>query len=206
MGIRILIFEDNEKLRKSLCLLVEGEKDYTVVGDYPNCENVIKIVKETSPDLVIMDINMPIVNGIEGTKLIKENFPDVNIIMHTVFDDDENLFKSLCAGANGYILKSASLVHLISAIEDAEKGGAPMSPEIARKVLNSFHKKSKYDLTPQERKVLSLLVVGYSYKMIASELFVSINTVRTHIKNIYLKLHVNCGREAVTLALKDKII
>jgi len=206
METRILIFEDNDKLRDSLCVLLGGMKDYSIVGDFPNCENVLQIVKETSPDIIIMDIDMPVVDGIKGVQLIKEKYPEILIIMHTVFEDDKRLFESLCSGANGYILKSVSFLQLVEAIKEVQEGGAPMSPGIARKVLNSFQSKNKYNLTAQEKTVLKFLVTGYSYKMIAAELFVSVNTVRTHIKNIYLKLHVNCGREAVAIALKDKIV
>ncbi|MCK9289990.1 MAG: response regulator transcription factor [Bacteroidales bacterium] len=206
METKILVFEDNETLRNSIKVLLQGVNNYTIAGDFANCENVLQIVEKTIPDIIIMDIDMPVVNGIQGVQLIKEKYPDMVIIMYTVFEDDDRLFESLCAGANGYIIKNTSFVQLIDAIEDALTGGAPMSPGIARKVLHSFHKTNKYDLSPQEKKVLKYLVAGYSYKMIANEIFVSINTVRSHIKNIYSKLHVNCGREAVAIALKDKIV
>jgi DNA-binding NarL/FixJ family response regulator len=129
--------------------------------------------------------------------------------MHTVFEDDQRLFDSLCAGANGYLLKNSSFIHLLEAIEEVQQGGAPMSPSIARRVLQSFQKdsvKNRFDLSDREKEVLRFLVKGYSYKMIAAACFISLSTVQAHIKNIYTKLHVNCGREAVVKALSDKIV
>ena len=130
--------------------------------------------------------------------------------MHTVFEDDEKLFDCLCAGANGYILKNTSFVNLLEAIDNVLHGGAPLSPSIAKKVLNSFQSKplvkNSYDLSPRETEILKLLVKGFSYKMIASTCYISLDTVRGHIRNIYTKLHVNCGREAVVKALQDKVV
>lgn len=206
MPVRIIIFEDNTLLRNSLKTLLNGVEDYEVVGDFENCKSAREIITELYPDVVIMDIDMPEVNGIEGLCIIKEQRPETAIIMHTVFEDDQRLFDSLCAGANGYLLKNSSFVHLLEAIEDVMHGGAPMSPPIARKVLRSFHSGNKYNLSAREREVLQYLVKGYSYKMIASAIFVTISTVQAHIRNIYTKLHVNCGREAVVIALRDKIV
>lgn len=206
MPTLIVIFEDNNALRHSLKTLLNGVEGYEVVGDFEHCKNADRIMDELNPDIVIMDIDMPKVNGIEGLRLIKEKKPDTAIIMHTVFEDDEKLFDSLCAGANGYLLKNTSFVYLLEAIEEVQRGGAPMSPSIAKKVLQSFHSKNKYGLSPREKEVLQYLVKGFSYKMIAGALFISLATVQAHIKNIYTKLHVNCGREAVVIALKDKIV
>lgn len=209
MSARIILFEDNNALRYSLKTLLSGVEGYAVMGDFDNCERVAEITGELQPDIVIMDIDMPKVNGIEGLRIIKEQKPDTAIIMHTVFEDDQRLFDSLCAGANGYLLKNSSFIHLLEAIEDVQHGGAPMSPSIARKVLQSFQQpfvKNKYDLSPREKEVLQYLVKGYSYKMIAGAIFVSLSTVQAHVKNIYTKLHVNCGREAVVIALRDKIV
>ncbi|MGH2645296.1 MAG: response regulator transcription factor [Chitinophagaceae bacterium] len=206
MSVRIAIFEDNAALRSSLKTLLDGVEGYEVVGDFENCEGVKEIMTDIFPDVVIMDIDMPEVNGIEGLCIIKEQHPETAIIMHTVFEDDQRLFDSLCAGANGYLLKNSSFVHLLEAIEDVMHGGAPMTPSIARTVLRSFHSGKKYNLSAREREVLQYLVKGYSYKMIAHTLFVTISTIQAHIKNIYTKLHVNCGREAVVIALRDKIV
>lgn len=210
MPTRIVIFEDNLMLRQSLKTLLNGVDDYTVFGDYENCLHAAAVVQEHYPDVVIMDIDMPGVNGIDGLRIIKELRPQTYIIMYTVLEDEERLFKCLCAGANGYILKNTSFVHLLDAIENVLHGGAPLSPPIAKKVLQSFQHGTpgslQYNLSGRETEVLKYLVKGYSYKMIAGSCFISIDTVRGHIRNIYAKLHVNCGREAVSKALRDKIV
>lgn len=209
MKVSIVIFEDNHALRHSLKTYLNDEPGYVVVGEFETAQNADTIVKNLRPDVVIMDVNMPKTNGIEGVRLIKESRPETDIIMYTVFEDDKVLFECLCAGANGYLLKNASLSDLGEAIENVRKGGAPMSPPIARKVMSSFHSKTKtpaFHLSTREQEILKLLVKGYSYKMIASEIFLSLSTVQVHIKNIYTKLHVNCGREAVALALKNRIV
>ncbi|HRQ84066.1 MAG TPA: response regulator transcription factor, partial [Flavobacteriales bacterium] len=162
------------------------------------------------PDIVIMDIDMPFVNGIEGLRRIKETRPETAVVMHTVFEDDDKLFSCLCAGANGYLLKNSSFIQLLKALEEVQQGGAPMSPSVATRVLRSFQlssaAKNKYELTKREVELLQFLVKGYSYKMIASALFISLATVQSHVRNIYAKLHVNCGREAVVVALREKIV
>jgi DNA-binding NarL/FixJ family response regulator len=206
----IVIFEDNTRLRESLKILLEGVEGYSVSGDYENCENAAAIVDEQQPEVVIMDIDMPGVDGIEGLRIIKERSPKTHIVMHTVFEDDERLFKCLCSGANGYILKNTSFFTLLEAIDNVLHGGAPLSPTIAKKVLQSFQVPSngrlKYNLSEREAEILKYLVKGYSYKMIAGTCSISMDTVRAHIRNIYNKLHVNCGREAVVIALRDNIV
>ena len=210
MPVRIILFEDNERLRQSLRVLLEGVEGYEVIGDYENCDHVAAITEQLKADVVIMDIDMPCVNGIEGLRIIKEQRPETFIIMHTVFEDDDRLFSCLCAGANGYILKNTSFINLLEAIDNVLHGGAPLSPSIAKKVLASFqvknNNKNPYDLSMREKEILSYLVKGFSYKMIASACFISLDTVRGHIRNIYTKLHVNCGREAVVKALKDHVV
>lgn len=205
-----MLFEDNDALRRSMKTLLDGVEGYDVVGDFGDCSSARQVVEDLLPDIVIMDIDMPKVNGIEGLRIIKEARPGTAIIMHTVFEDEEQLFDSLCAGANGYILKNSSLIKLLEALDEVQQGGAPMSPSVARKVLGSFQKlssaKNKFDLSPREVEILQLLVKGYSYKMIASSLFISLATVQSHIRNIYSKLHVNCGREAVVIALREQIV
>jgi DNA-binding NarL/FixJ family response regulator len=167
-------------------------------------------VKEKKPDVIIMDIEMPGVNGIDGLRIIKEHYPKTYIIMYTVSEDEERLFGCLCAGANGYILKNTSFTLLLDAIEDVLHGGAPLSPVIAKKVLQSFQQTNReplqHNLSERETEVLKYLVKGYSYKMIAENCHISLDTVRGHIRNIYAKLHVNCGREAVVKALRDRIV
>ncbi|MEO6490782.1 MAG: response regulator transcription factor [Ferruginibacter sp.] len=210
MSTRIVIFEDNQTLRQSLKILLDGVPGYNVCGDYENCNDAAAIVDELNPDVVIMDIDMPETDGIEGLHIIKEKHPQTYIIMHTVFEDEDRLFECLCYGANGYILKNTSFVTLLEGIDNVLHGGAPLSPSIAKKVLQSFKAtnsgKVLYNLSDRETEVLKYLVKGYSYKMIASACFISLDTVRGHIRNIYAKLHVNCGREAVAKALRDKIV
>lgn len=206
----IVIFEDNARLRQSLKVLLEGVEGYKVCGDYEDCSDAAAIVDEQQPDVVIMDIDMPGVDGIEGLRVIKERAPNTYIVMHTVFEDEERLFKCLCSGANGYILKNTSFITLLDAIDNVLHGGAPLSPPIAKKVLQSFQSspagRLKYNLSERETEILKYLVKGYSYKMIAGTCFISMDTVRGHIRNIYAKLHVNCGREAVVIALRDNIV
>jgi len=210
MPVRIVIFEDNERLRQSLKILLDGVKDYMVCGDYENCARAAAVVDEQQPDVIIMDIDMPGVDGIAGLRIIKERRPETFIIMHTVLEDEERLFQCLCSGANGYILKNTSFVSLLEAIDNVLDGGAPLSPSIAKKVLKSFQAtpsdRLQYNLSEREIEVLKYLVKGYSYKMIAGACYISVDTVRGHIRNIYTKLHVNCGREAVAKALHDKIV
>ena len=210
MSTSIVIFEDNQRLRQSLKILLEGVEGYKVSGDYENCEQAAAVIDKHHPEVVIMDIDMPGVDGIEGLRIIKERSPQTFIIMHTVLEDEERLFKCLCSGANGYILKNTSFVNLLDAIDNVLHGGAPLSPPIAKKVLQSFQITSagrlQYNLSEREGEVLKYLVKGYSYKMIAATCYISLDTVRGHIRNIYTKLHVNCGREAVVKALRDKIV
>jgi DNA-binding NarL/FixJ family response regulator len=210
MNTRLLLFEDNNDLRHSLKTLLNSVEGYEVVGDFDNCEQAASLTLQLLPDVVIMDIDLPKINGIEGLRVIKEQRPETAIIMHTVFEDDQRLFESLCAGASGYILKNSSIILLLQAVEDVQHGGAPMSPSIARRVLQSFQQrttaKNKYGLSEREQEVLKYLTKGYSYKMIAAACFISLSTVQAHIKNIYTKLHVNCGREAVVKALSEMIV
>ena len=208
--MKILIFEDSRRIRESLEMLLSGTPGFEVTGTFENAADADHIASVYHPDVVLMDIDMPGVNGIEGVRLIKEADPNIHIIMFTVFEDETKLFNCLAAGANGYILKNTSAPQLIEAIIEVNEGGAPMSPGIARKVLNSFKAKQDvspdYNLSPREFQILEMLVQGFSYKMIASNAAISINTVRTHLTNIYTKLHVSCGKEAISKALKDKIV
>lgn len=210
MPTNIVIFEDNERLRQSLKILLDGVEGYKVSGDYENCDNAAATIDRLHPDVVIMDIDMPGIDGIDGLKIIKERSPQTFIIMHTVFEDEDRLFKCLCSGANGYILKNTSFVNLLDAIDNVLHGGAPLSPPIAKKILQSFQPSSngrlQYNLSERETEILKYLVKGYSYKMIAATCYISLDTVRGHIRNIYTKLHVNCGREDVAKALRDKIV
>jgi DNA-binding NarL/FixJ family response regulator len=207
----IIIFEDDDQLRDSLVALIgnSNSDDYTVVGNYSNAMEAATIIRRDKPEVVIMDINMPGKTGFDAVREIKEARPQTFIIMYTMFENDESLFSSLCAGANGYILKKTSPFKLFEAINDVMEGGAPMSPSIAKRVLQSFEIKSsaqEYNITPREKDILQLLIKGYSIKIIASELKISFDTARTHLKNIYPKLHVNCGKEAIAKVLRERII
>jgi DNA-binding NarL/FixJ family response regulator len=209
MPVSIIIFEDNEPLRESLVVLLNSSLDYQVLGDYDHCLQAANIIRRLNPDVVIMDIDLPGQSGIEGTRIIKETKPDTAVIMYTMFEDDKKLFDSLCAGANGYILKITTPYKLFDAIKEVMEGGAPMSPTIARRVLQSFQQKNMqqfYDLSKRENEILHYLTEGYSIKLIAADLGIAYETVRSHLKNIYSKLHVNCGKEAIAKVLKQKII
>lgn len=210
MSYKLVIFEDNARLRQSLELLLNDEITFKVVGAYPDCSQAVKVIEQTAAELVVMDIDMPGINGVEGVKQIKSVYPDVKIVMHTVFDDDTRIFDSICAGADGYLLKNTPPLQLIQSLEEVMKGGAPMSPFVAQKVFQFFRQKQAaredYNLTTREKEVLELLVKGNSYKMIAHSCNVSIDTVKRHLQNIYHKLHVNCGTEAVAKALRNKIV
>jgi len=200
-------------LRETFQLLLETSPGYTCAGAYPDCRDLVSQLESNPCDIVLMDIEMPGMNGIEATKIIKENFPGVSVLIQTVFFEDEYIFDAICAGASGYILKSTTPAGYLQAIADVKAGGSPMTPGIARRVLELFKTNLQpqltndtYNLTGQEKKVLQLLVEGKSYKLIAAELFVSVDTVKTHVRNIYAKLHVHSGTEAVSKAIRDKIV
>lgn len=211
--IRVAIFEDNKHLRETFELLLNHTDGFICTGAWANCRNIITNLEVYPSDIVLMDIEMPGMNGIEATKLVKEHFPTINILIQTVFFEDEHIFNAICAGASGYILKSTTPEGYIEALKDVQAGGSPMTPGIARRMLELFKTNLQpatpakdYNLTGQEKKVLQLLVEGKSYKLIAAELFVSVDTVKTHVSNTYAKLHVHSGTEAVSLALRDKLV
>lgn len=209
--IKVLIYEDNPQLREGLTMLIDGSEGFRVLASFKNCNNVVDEVAAFKPDVVLMDIDMPGTNGVDGLKLIRESNADVKVLMLTVFDDNKNVFESIRSGANGYILKKTAPARLLEYIAEAASGGAPMTASIATQVLKMFstmnnEKGEDYNLSDREKQVLQYLVNGYSYKMIAAEMIIAIDTVRSHIKKIYDKLHVNSKSEAVAKAFKDKII
>jgi len=210
--IRVAIFEDNKHLRETFQFLLSTAEGFSCTGAYPECSNIIEQLSDNPCDVVLMDIEMPGMNGIEATRLSKQNFPGIHILIQTVFYEDEYIFNAICAGASGYILKSTTPDGYLQAIKDVQSGGSPITPGIARRVLELFKDRLQpvaskdYNLSIQEKKVLQLLVAGKSYKMIAAELFVATDTVKTHVSNVYAKLHVHSGTEAVSLALRDKIV
>ena len=212
MSITILIYEDNEDLRSSLVNLLYLEDGFTIAGDFPECTDVKAHLAQYQPDVILMDIELPGINGIEGVKKIREVDDKVHILMITVFDDNTSVYEALYAGANGYLLKKYISERLVNAIKDMLEGGIPMSPAIARLIVNKMipHPAAKsmqdYQLTLREMEVLISLAKGNSYKMIASDLAISIGTVRSHIKNVYHKLHVQSQGEAISKALREGLI
>jgi DNA-binding NarL/FixJ family response regulator len=210
MAKSLVIYEDNPRLRESLELLLGTDTGFSIVGAFSDCTMVIAQMETLMPELVIMDIDMPGMSGIEGVRRIKTSFPDIKVVMYTVFDDDNRIFECICNGADGYLLKNTSPLKLIQALEDLASGGVPMSPFVAQKVFQYFRASKEgseaFNLTFRETEILELLVRGNSYKMIADKASISIDTVKKHLQNIYHKLHVNCGTEAVAKALQHKIV
>lgn len=201
--IRVSIFDDNDSLRETLALIFEATDDLIVTGQYPNALQAAEVVKSTQPDVILMDIDMPGRTGIEAVKLIREQTTRPKILMLTVFEDVERIFAAISAGAVGYLLKKTPADKIIDAIREVMSGGAAMTPSIALKVLEAFQQpRTDFLLTDKEKDVLKRLVEGDSYKLIAHHCGISMGTVRTHIVNIYEKLHVNSKSEAVAKALK----
>ena len=198
MKISVFIYDDSEVRRQSLKALVELTPEFAYCGEAPDCSDLLNDMENCHPDVVLMDINMPGVNGIEGLKLLKKNFPAIRVLMQTVFDDNDLVFESIRNGANGYVLKKDSPARLTEAIREVHEGGAVMNPGIAQKVLSFFlPRKENNILTSREVEVLKLLADGMSYKMAAAQLDISFHTVNTHIKKIYEKLHVQSLGEAI---------
>jgi DNA-binding NarL/FixJ family response regulator len=202
--IKVFIYDDNNARRDSLKALMELSPELCFAGEAPNCVNVLIDMNTTFPDVVLMDINMPEVDGIEGLKTIKKKFPHIKVLMQTVFDDTDKIFECIRNGASGYILKKDSPQRILQAIQEVYDGGAVMNPSIALKVLDYFQpQKEQNQLTKREKEVLELLAEGLSYKMVADKLFLSFNTVNTHIKHIYEKLHVSSLGEAIAFYYKN---
>jgi two-component system, NarL family, response regulator LiaR len=209
--IRVSIYEDKSEIRELLIETVKSSNDLLFVSAYPNASNVVANTRKDKPDVLLMDIQMPGITGIEAVQQVKSHYPDVQICMQTVFEENEKIFAAICSGASGYILKDSSPDKYINAIIDTFQGGSPMTPSIARKVLTMFQNQNRkitdfVELTHSEKKVLDLLVQGMSYKMIAHDLKVSFPTVNFHLKNIYKKLHVNSANEAIRLAIQNKLV
>lgn len=210
MAYNLIIYDDNDRLRHTLEALLTESSGFVVKASFSNCDHAIEQIRQNYPELIIMDIDMPGIGGISGVSLIKEIFPEIKIVMHTVFEDDEKIFDSLCAGADGYLLKSTNPLKLVQSLHELMEGGASMSPFIAQRVLRFFRESKKinhqFNLTKRELEVLSWLVKGHSYKMISQQCQISIDTVKKHLQNIYHKLHVSCATEAVAKAIMHKII
>lgn len=215
LPLKVILFDDNQNIRESIALLLTTTPDLRLIASFETCLQMADHLRDLQPDIVLMDIDMPGMSGINAVRQLRNEFPELPVLMLTIFEDDEKVFASICAGANGYILKNAGMHDLIRCIREVHQGGAPMTPVIARKVLNQFARSQQsnrspktetYDLSNREMEVLQLLVKGLSYKMIADHLSVSYETVHSHIRKIYRKLHVNSLGEAVSKALIDKII
>lgn len=204
MAIRIFIYDDSFERRVSLKALLMLNGDYACVGEAANCENAIDEMESMYPDVVLMDINMPGVDGLQGLKQIKTRFPEIKVLMQTAFDDSDKIFTSVKNGASGYILKSDKPQRILQAIEEVVEGGAVMNPAIAQKVLDYFKPKEiNNPLSPKETEVLALLSEGLSYKMVADKLGVSYTTVNSHTKHIYEKLHISSLGEAIAYYYKN---
>jgi DNA-binding NarL/FixJ family response regulator len=212
MPIKLAIYEDNNKFIDALCIMIEGLQELQLVGIYSDTGDILQQLSEDMPDVVLMDIKIKPLNGIESTKLILKHYPSIKILVQTVFEDDNYVFAAICAGASGYILKRYLKGSLIAYIKQVFEGGAPMSPNIAQKILSLFRQHfpaaampSDYHLGKREKEILKHLVDGLSYKMIADKCNISIETVKTHFKRIYEKLHVASMTEAVAKAIHEKL-
>jgi len=206
MKKRITIIEDNSKIREGFAAVIDSTPGYTVAGQYGTCEAALKNLAADAPDLVLMDIDLPGMDGIEGTLRIKKQCPDCVVLIITVLEDGEKVFKSLCAGAGGYIVKNSDTDYIIKSISEALAGGAPMSLHIAKMVVQSFARPQNSPLSEREKDVLQGIAEGKSYSKIALDLFISKETVRSHIKNIYQKLAVNSKADALKVAGSNKWI
>ena len=210
-ALKVGIIEDQPKIREGLRALIEGTEGYRCVGSFGSMEEALAKVGYELPDVLLVDIGLPGMSGIEGIRRLKDQHPELAMLMLTVYDDDRRIFDALCAGACGYLLKNTPPARLLECLKEAVGGGAPMSPEVARRVVALFREirppeQADYQLTPHEVRILKLLVEGHNYKTAAAELSVSINTVRFHMRSIYDKLQVHSKSEAVSKTLRNRII
>lgn len=211
--IKVAIVEDNQTIREGLSALINGTEGYKCVAAFRDCETFLNKLNLLEADVVLMDIGLPGMSGIEGVAQAVKKNPDLNILMLTIYEDSEKVFDALCSGASGYLVKKTPPAKLLEAIKDAHDGGSPMSSGIARQVINAFKetkaktsKDEDYKLSSREIEVLSLLADGYNYQEISENMFISVDTVRHHIRNVYKKLHVHSQSEAVAKAIRKKII
>lgn len=209
--IKTAVVEDMRNIREGLTMLLNFTEGFRCTGSYRTMEEAIPRIKHETPDVLLSDIGLPGMNGIEGIKILKQQFPQMTVLMLTVYDDDERIFDALCAGASGYLLKRTSPSKIIENIREAVSGGAPMSPEVAARVIKLFREvrppeRVDYDLTPHETRLLKLLVEGYNYTTAAEELRVSYNTIKFHMRHIYEKLQVHSKSEAVAKALQNRLV
>jgi len=208
--IEVALVEDRREIRESLTLLIGGTEGFKCVGSYRSMEEALDKLKHHQPHLLLSDIGLPGMSGIEGVAILKELYPDLLILMLTVYDDDERIFDAMCAGASGYLLKKTPPARLLESLREVASGGAPMSPEVARRVIALFREirppDRTYELTPHETRLLKLLVEGHNYKTAAAELGVTVHTVSFHLRSIYEKLQVHSKSEAVAKALQNRLV
>ena len=209
--VKVAIIEDRREIRDGLTMLIDGTEGFHCTGSYRSMEEALSKIGFALPDVALCDIGLPGMSGIEGMQILKERFPNLLLLMLTVYDDDDRIFDALCAGACGYLLKKTPPARLLEALNEAVRGGSPMSPEVARRVIALFRDirppdRADYQLTPHETRILKLLVEGHNYKTAAFELNVSINTISFHMRHIYEKLQVHSKSEAVAKALRDRLI
>jgi len=209
--IRTAIVEDMRDIREGLATLINFTEGFSCTGSYRSMEEAIPRIRHLVPDILLSDIGLPGMNGIEGIRILKDQFPQITVLMLTIYDDDDRIFDAICAGASGYLLKRTPPAKLLENIREAVSGGAPMSPEVAMRVIKLFREvrppeKVDYDLTPHETRLLKLLVEGHNYTTAAEELRVSYNTIKFHMRHIYEKLQVHSKSEAVAKALQNRIV
>ena len=209
--IKVAIIEDERDIRECLTFLIDGTDGYACTGSYRTMEEALDKIDHKLPGIILSDIGLPGMDGIEGIRILKERHPDLLILMLTVYDDDERIFDAMCAGASGYLLKKTPPAKLLESLKEAVAGGAPMSPQVARRVIALFREirppdRADYQLTPHETRLLKLFVEGHIYKTAAVELGVSVNTVNFHVRNIYEKLQVHTRSEAVAKALVNRLV
>lgn len=210
-ALQVAIIEDQFRIREGLKTLIDGTDGYRCFGSYASMEEALDGIGHAIPDVVLVDIGLPKMSGIEGIRVLKEKYPALPLVLLTIYDDDKRIFDAMCAGACGYLLKKTPPARLLESLKDVCDGGAPMSPEVARRVISLFREirppdGANYHLTPHEIRLLKLLVEGHNYKTAAAELDVSVNTIRFHMRSIYEKLQVHSKSEAVAKALRDRIV
>jgi DNA-binding NarL/FixJ family response regulator len=209
--IKVTLIEDLRDVREGLAVLINGSPGFRCLAAFRTMEEALRAIGNESPDVVLTDIGLPGMSGIEGIRILKERFPDLPIVALTIYDDDEDVFDALCAGASGYLLKNTPPARLLESLKEVASGGAPMSPDVARRVIRLFREfrppeRASHHLTQQETELLKLIVEGHSYKTAAAQLGISTSTVSFHLQNIYNKLQVHSKSEAVAKALRNKLV